>query len=230
MATIDVAIVYLESLKPWFEQACGLISQQEQQRIDRLHRAIDQYERTLTYALHRSFLARIFNCNPYHIDIYRDNFTAPQLGANHQGYTSLSHTDGWAAFAYARQGPVGIDIELISKLANVLEIRQRIVSPEEDKSINAIEIRRQPLELLRLWVRKEAVLKACGQGLAIEMPSFSCPLQLPMPLPDNSAYSVSVVPIEDGKNYISAVAGLAGNHVLTKYLDWNVDTGQINWR
>jgi len=75
------------------------------------------------------------------------------------GYISISHTEGYAACAIARE-PVGIDVErghTFSKAA-----AKRILSPQEElmsDSTNADEL------LSRIWTVKESFLKMTGEGI-----------------------------------------------------------------
>lgn len=75
------------------------------------------------------------------------------------GHISISHTEGYAACAIARE-PVGIDVErehAFSKAA-----AKRILSPQEEllrESANADEL------LSRIWTVKESFLKMTGEGI-----------------------------------------------------------------
>lgn len=75
------------------------------------------------------------------------------------GHISISHTEGYAACAIARE-PVGIDVErghTFSKAA-----AKRILSPQEElmsDSTNADEL------LSRIWPVKESFLKMTGEGI-----------------------------------------------------------------
>ena len=75
------------------------------------------------------------------------------------GHISISHTEGYAACAIARE-PVGIDVErehTFSKAA-----AKRILSPQEElmsDSTNADEL------LSRIWTDKESFLKMTGEGI-----------------------------------------------------------------
>ena len=79
------------------------------------------------------------------------------------GHISISHTEGYAACAIARE-PVGIDVErehTFSKAA-----AKRILSPQEEllrESANADEL------LSRIWTVKDSFLKMTGEGIPGEM-------------------------------------------------------------
>lgn len=74
-----------------------------------------------------------------------------------------AHTDGLALVAVARGTPVGIDVERTGRRADGGAIADRFYSEEERGFLG-----NQPTEaaFLEIWTRKEAVLKATGEGIA----------------------------------------------------------------
>lgn len=76
-------------------------------------------------------------------------------------YFSISHTKK-RAFCVISDCPVGIDAEPIDRDIN-LRLADKILSPRERQAFEASADRR--LTLLKLWVLKEAYVKATGEGL-----------------------------------------------------------------
>jgi 4'-phosphopantetheinyl transferase len=120
----------------------------------------------LARALLSSMLADIWDISPHAVEICSEKSGRPYLAAKDDRrlpFISLSHSRGWLACAATEIGPVGIDIE-----------RQR---PGRDHSgISAVAF--GPLErdrvaragvgaFYRTWTLREAIAKACGQGLAL---------------------------------------------------------------
>ena len=82
-------------------------------------------------------------------------------------HVSRSATDGLAAVALAQAAPVGVDVE-----------RLRLELLDDDLSAAALHPSERtapctPERFFALWVRKEAVLKAMGIGLALAPASFA---------------------------------------------------------
>jgi 4'-phosphopantetheinyl transferase len=73
---------------------------------------------------------------------------------------NLSHSGNRAAIAVCEAGPVGVDIEAPRTISEPARLARRICTERE------LEAVRQGDDLLRLWVRKEAVAKASGEGLS----------------------------------------------------------------
>src|SRR3546814_17976844 len=62
-------------------------------------------------------------------------------------------------------------------------------------------------ELLSLWVRKEALLKAAGIGLAVEMDRFEAPADRVLALPGDVRTGSAVIRLFDGaEGCLAAVA------------------------
>jgi len=93
-----VAIAGLVAWRPWLDEAAGLLDAAERERVNRRRRASDRDALTLSYALHRLFLAAVLETAPEEVVLARDALGCPQLGDG-QATTSLSHTDDFVAFA-----------------------------------------------------------------------------------------------------------------------------------
>eukprot|EP00181_Compsopogon_caeruleus_P002540 CAMPEP_0184689982 /NCGR_PEP_ID=MMETSP0312-20130426/30960_1 /TAXON_ID=31354 /ORGANISM="Compsopogon coeruleus, Strain SAG 36.94" /LENGTH=169 /DNA_ID=CAMNT_0027147395 /DNA_START=186 /DNA_END=695 /DNA_ORIENTATION=- len=76
---------------------------------------------------------------------------------------SVSHTVGWSSVCVGhKEVQVGIDIELRRRetIRSWRALRQRFFSPREALHVHS------RLEFLEMWVCKEALVKATGQGIA----------------------------------------------------------------
>ncbi len=89
---------------------------------------------------------------------------------------NMSHSHGLAAFAFAIDRELGIDIELIRPDFGGEEIAQRFFSRDEVSELMSLpsEVRAEAFFLC--WTRKEAYIKGRGQGLQIPLTSFSVSL------------------------------------------------------
>ena len=96
------------------------------------------------------------------VDPLLDPFLAPSLDPeleNHLGlYLAVSHTRGLAAAAVSTVGPVGIDVEPLGR--DDLPPAEIWLTPEEQEEHAGLPPARRRTQLLRLWVAKEAALKA----------------------------------------------------------------------
>jgi 4'-phosphopantetheinyl transferase len=92
---------------------------------------------------------------------------------NHQGLQfNLSHSHRMTAFLFTLGKSVGIDIEFMKPLKNIPGLAQHVCSPEELEEFNALQSAQQHDSFFRLWTRKEAFIKAKGQGLSMGLRSI----------------------------------------------------------
>jgi 4'-phosphopantetheinyl transferase len=83
---------------------------------------------------------------------------------------SLSHTAGRVVVALSMERPVGVDMEADTLLGD--EVSPVLLTPHERHALEqAGGI--SSMALLRAWVRKEAVVKATGDGLLMPLNSFA---------------------------------------------------------
>ena len=92
----------------------------------------------------------------------------PRLTGRDRPQFSLSHSGVWALCAVG-DSPMGVDIELPRC---TLSMARRFFHPAEAAFVQSLPPQRQPEALCRLWVAKEAFLKAEGVGLHRPLSSF----------------------------------------------------------
>jgi 4'-phosphopantetheinyl transferase len=78
---------------------------------------------------------------------------------------NLSHSGGLALFAFARENPVGIDVELAGRVRDPVAVAEREFGQAQAQRLRALDAAQLEPEFLRLWVRHEAALKCRGEGL-----------------------------------------------------------------
>jgi 4'-phosphopantetheinyl transferase len=77
---------------------------------------------------------------------------------------SLSHAADLVLYAVSA-GPIGVDIEIVPTCVRDL---LGALSPAEQRAIHRLPMDTQPYALTQCWVRKEALLKATGEGLTTD--------------------------------------------------------------
>lgn len=79
---------------------------------------------------------------------------------------NLAHSGGLAVLAVTRAGEVGVDVERIRPMPDALDLAARFFSPRELAALRAVPPAGRDAAFFRLWTRKEAWLKATGDGIA----------------------------------------------------------------
>ena len=85
---------------------------------------------------------------------------------------NLAHSGDVAMYAFAVGRAVGIDVEVMGAEEPAREEARRIMMDGEWKDWQGLSGAEQRTVFYRTWVRKEAMLKALGVGLAIEPDTF----------------------------------------------------------
>lgn len=205
----DANVVVLAALAdwlPWLPALRALLDDDEDTRMRRKRRQSDRQTLQLAYGLRRLLLAALLGIDdPARVPLRRTAGGAPWLQGYPRWATSLSHCDGAVAIAVGRGGPLGVDLEHASRSGVMAEIRANVQHPDDPETVmgdgNAVMA-----ALLALWVRKEAVLKAAGLGLAVPMTSFAAPPDRAIPLPGRPQRQVVARMLEAPEGVLAALA------------------------
>ncbi len=119
-------------------------------------------------ALCRLCLSEYAAVDPAEWRFTQNEFGKPQIAAP-QAFKSLqfniSHAEGLVVCLLSRAGEVGVDAENISCTPDVELIAGNFFSGREAASLTALPERERNARFFKLWVLKEACLKAMGRGL-----------------------------------------------------------------
>lgn len=89
-------------------------------------------------------------------------------------FFNLSHSENQAALAVTRGCDLGLDIQHYRPVET--DLAERFFSLREREELAALGPSRFADGFFRCWTRKEAVLKARGEGLSVELDSFDVTL------------------------------------------------------
>ncbi len=85
---------------------------------------------------------------------------------------NLSHSHGLALIAVAREREIGVDVEKIRPDRAGDEIASRYFSAEEVEELRALPTEQRAEGFFLCWTRKEAYVKALGEGLRFPLDRF----------------------------------------------------------
>jgi len=172
-------------LKRQFE---SLLSTEEQQRYQRFMFAEDRQRFLLTRAAIRILLSRYDGSQqPGNWRFGKNQHGRPELlkePAHHLTTLSfnISHSDGVIVIAFSADGQAGVDIESIDISRRSVGLAQRYFSPAECNALLELPVGEQEQRFFDLWTLKEAVVKACGEGLKIPLRWFTFVFPVPQRL------------------------------------------------
>lgn len=176
---IDVWRVEIDGENPPDSDIKSLLSEDETARASRFHfeRHSSRYIRGR--ASLRILLGRYLQTAPGEIRFKYENNGKPEIECPARGKDlcfNVSNSDGLALIALCCGTPLGVDIEKLREMRDLLAIARRFFSAHEVKDILAISEARRPEAFFTCWTRKEAFLKATGVGLSYPLSDFSVSL------------------------------------------------------
>ena len=89
---------------------------------------------------------------------------------------NMSHSGDVILYAVARGRSIGIDVEHERPRSNFMRIAERFFSVEECEALHAFPDRDRPSAFYRCWTRKEAYIKARGDGITAGLDTFGVSL------------------------------------------------------
>ena len=110
---------------------------------------------------------------------HEQEFGKPALDAGVSGgdlHFNLSHSHDLAVVAVTDIAPVGVDVEFERTIPDWESVASRFFSPQEQAQLAAIDAGQRQHAFYNCWTRKEAVIKATGEGLSARLDSFDVSL------------------------------------------------------
>lgn len=149
---------------------------EDEARIARLVQARDRASRGAAWRLAHLCLGAVLGQEPGRVAVRRGANGRPCLGeADHLDF-NLSHTHGWVAVGLARAGRIGVDVERQRPLSTWHDIAPDFLAAAALGAWTALSEPARAEAALSSWCRKEAVLKATGEGLAHDPRTVAVPL------------------------------------------------------
>jgi 4'-phosphopantetheinyl transferase len=152
------------------ERMRRLLASDEQRRADRFRFERDRSRYVVGRALLRGLLARYMGAEPEELEFEYGEFRKPAVREG--PWFNVSHSGPIVLYAFSSGGEVGIDVELDDADFARERIAERFFSPSEVGVLRSLPAGVQPRAFLTCWTRKEAFIKARGDGLSLALDSF----------------------------------------------------------
>lgn len=135
---------------------------------------------------------------------------------------NLSHSQGLALYAFGRRLPLGIDVEHLRPAVASEQIARRFFAPQEVAALGLVEAERRAEVFFTCWARKEAYLKARGEGLSLGLHTFAVSLDEPAALlhsdqGEGECQRWRLCALRPQPGYVGALCAAAGNWSLRCY-------------
>ncbi len=126
----------------------------------------------LTRSALRSLLARYLATTPEALTFQVTEYGKPQLSGASDLRFNVSHTEGMALLAFTRGREIGVDVERIRPEPDARKLAERFFSHVEREALRPFRGEELQAAFFRCWSRKEAYIKARGEGLSLPLAQF----------------------------------------------------------
>ena len=192
------------------------LSEDEQARAARFYFQIDRERFVVARAALRDILGMYLQRAAKAVSFCYGLHGKPALAQDSGGNTirfNLSHSNGVAVYAIARGREIGIDLEFIRQDLEVEQLAERFFSQREIATFRGLPVNLREYAFFLCWTRKEAYIKARGEGLFLPLDQFDVSLIPGEPAallrtqadPDE-ALRWSLQELSIGPSYVSALA------------------------
>jgi 4'-phosphopantetheinyl transferase len=148
------------------EEAGELLSPEERAVAEGYLFPVDRARYRAARTLLRRILGHYLAQEPQRVSLTRSPQGKPVLADGAAGIRfNLSHSAGFAVCAVAREREVGVDLERHRRFREPDRLAERVLSPREREGYHALAPELRESALLHCWTRKEAYLKATGEGI-----------------------------------------------------------------
>lgn len=167
--------VDLEAIRSEESRWQKVLSPDERQRASRFYFVVDRQRFVASRALLRIILGGYLTVEPGDLNFSYSTKEKPSLGPIHveSGVTfNVSHSGGIALYAFASGRDIGVDVEQVRRDFDVEGIARRFFSAHEQKQLFDLPSAERVDAFFRCWTRKEAYIKATGDGLSLPLTQF----------------------------------------------------------
>jgi 4'-phosphopantetheinyl transferase len=154
-----------------------LLSEEERQRAISFRFEEHRNDFILTRASLRILIASYIGNEPQKVSFVYSHHGKPSLDAADDLRFNVSHTAGLALLAVAKGREVGVDVEKIRPQPDARKLSERFFSASERLSLAKLSSDELHAAFFRCWTRKEAYVKARGEGLSLPLHQFDVSIE-----------------------------------------------------
>lgn len=223
---IDIWRTPLDLPRQQIDEFMSLLSPDEKARARRFKVERKYREYIITRGMLRRVLGRVLQQDPSTFVFEYTEHDKPHLDMNWNGMPvcfNVSHSHQLTLIAATLVHRLGIDVEYVRRNVEFKKMAGRFFSAQEARDLNGYSEADLPLAFFACWTRKEAFVKALGDGIAFGLDEFSVSVD-----PSNREVSLAthwdpgaagrwtLQNIPAGPDYIAALAA-AGRNLDVRY-------------
>jgi 4'-phosphopantetheinyl transferase len=200
----------------WVCELSALLSADERDRAARFHFEPDRQDFIFARGVLRALLGAYVKASPRELNFCYSEHGKPSLAEPHSEtglQFNLSHTCGAVLIAVCQVRAIGVDIERVRDDFSLKETAARFFSVAERRALMNLPEASRREAFFHCWTRKEAFLKARGDGLSFPLDLFDVSIAandtavglITRPEPDE-AQGWRILPVPVPAGYSAAVA------------------------
>jgi 4'-phosphopantetheinyl transferase len=162
---IHVWVVDMRASALQRETLIGWLDAQEMERASRIPNLEKRQSFEVAHGVLRFLLGRYVECDPGAIALASDREGKPKLAFAEDLEFNMSHSAGWAVFAFSSNCAVGVDVEQVRAVPGLPALIRRVLCAEEAAELMLLSECDRERGFFCCWTRKEACAKAIGMGL-----------------------------------------------------------------
>lgn len=155
------------------------LDEAERAKADRFHFEKDRRHYTVGRGVLRDLLGRYLRVPPARVIFSYNSYGKPALAGPFAAGDlrfNMSHSGGVGLFAFTRGREAGVDVEALREDFASREVAQHFFSGREVSALCAVPPEQYTRAFFNCWTRKEAYIKALGEGLSHPLDSFAVSL------------------------------------------------------
>jgi len=175
----DLVATRLDVAQEAIPALTAILSECERQRAGRFRFDQDRRRFIVCRATLRMQLSARLGVRPEEIELVYGKQGKPALGgglADSGLRFNVSHCDDLAVYAFTRGRNIGVDVEAVRWFADAGDVAARFFSTAENEVYASLDSLDKPSGFFNCWTRKEAFIKAIGDGLHHPLHSFDVSL------------------------------------------------------
>lgn len=169
---VHVWIIHLDGLDrvdpPWGR----LLTVEEKERARKFRFKADRLRFLARRGMLRLLLTKYAGM-PLEKVVYHANLHGKLSLPNSRISFNLSSSQDWVTYAFALDSDVGVDVEQVRPMPDMLRVAKHWFSLDEQIVFFNLPPRLQTEAFFHIWTQKEAFIKARGDGLAYPLKDFS---------------------------------------------------------
>jgi 4'-phosphopantetheinyl transferase len=176
---VEVVVARLAVGPAAVRASAALLSDAERHRAGRFAFDRDARRFVVARARLRRLLATRLGVRPESVEFVYGAHGKPALarpGPDSDLRFSVSHCNEVAVYAFAYGREIGIDVEALRVIRDADTVAARAFSRRENEAYRALDPCDKPLGFFNCWTRKEAFVKALGDGLSYPLDRFDVSL------------------------------------------------------